>query len=323
MMPWLVDHVGNPHSIHTPGLKARQAVEQAREQITELLCLDDPAQVIFTSGATESCNTILKLSDPNNAEISPFEHSALRVPASHQQIPLIPNQGHNLTFTPEKTHIVTACTNETGAIQTAASPWICDATQAIGKINFNARMPQMTAFSAHKFGGPLGIGVLILKDPSLLNEHNALLAGGGHESGRRAGTLNVPAIIGLAAALKIALGDQDQNATHTQLLREVILNELQPERINDSSNQSPHILSLVFPKVTAQTLVIELDAHGFSVSSGSACSSGSTEPSPVLLALGLSPAEALSTLRISFGSQNTVDSTAGLARTLKSILAKF
>jgi cysteine desulfurase len=314
MLPWLTTQHGNPHSLHSWGTRAQHAIEQARTEITELLNLEDPSQIIFTSGATESCNTFFNLSD--YLQISPFEHSALRVPAKLKHIPIIPNQLYSINPDPSKTLILTACSNETGALYSTTQPWYCDATQIIGKLPFDLSQTEAAAFSAHKFGGPMGVGVLYLQDPNSLNECNAHQVGGGQEHSRRSGTLNVHGIIGLATALRIALQNQDQTTTHVRSLRQVLQSELEFP-FNDAPNQSPYIASITIPGIVAQNLVLELDRRGYAISSGAACSSASTEPSPVLIALGLSTTEVQSTIRISFSAQNTPESTKGLAIELK------
>lgn len=304
---------GNPHSIHSWGQEAHHAVEQARAKITELLNLEDPSQVIFTGGATESCNTILKLLDPNTTQISPHEHSAFRIPAQLKNFPISTQPSSNK-------QILIACSNETGIIYTTKNHWYCDATQAIGKIPFDLNQTEAAAFSAHKFHGPMGVGVLYLKNPNELGESNALLVGGGQEQGRRAGTLNVAGIIGLAKALEIAIQNQDQNYHLACQLRAILKSELSNYRFNEGENQSPFILSITVPGIVAHNLVTEVDRLGFAISSGSACSSQSTEPSPALKAIGHTDAETLSTIRISFGPQNTEESCANLAKVIKSAI---
>jgi cysteine desulfurase len=304
---------GNPHSLHSWGQQARHIVEEARNQITELLNLQDPSQIIFTSGATESCNTIVHLLHPETTQVSPFEHSAIRVPADQKQITI--STEANL-----KKQLLIACSNETGSILTTTNPWYCDATQAIGKFSFDLNQTEAAAFSAHKFHGPMGVGVLYLSDPNLIDESNAFHVGGGQEQGRRAGTLNVPGIIGLAKALHIAINNQEQNYQLAAQLREILKHELSGYKVNESPNQSPYILSVTIPGITAQPLVQEVDRAGFAISSGAACSSQSTEPSPVLKAIGLSDSEAMSTVRISFSSLNTPESCANLAKTIKTAI---
>ena len=313
MLPWLGNHFGNPHSQHSWGQHAHHAVEQARAKIAELLQIEDPSQITFTSGATEACNTIVTLLSPETTEVSPWEHSAIRVPAKLKNIHLTQNEKPN--------QILTACSNETGAIYTTNKNWFCDATQAIGKIPFDLNQTEAAAFSAHKFHGPIGVGVLYLKDPTILQESNAHQVGGGQEHGRRAGTLNVPGIIGLAKALEIAL--ENPTYSHALNLQNIIKEELTPFQFNESPNQSPFILSVTVPGIAAQTLVLELDRAGFAISSGSACSSQSTEPSPVLKALGLTDSEAMSTFRISFSAQNTPESAKELAISIKSAINRL
>ncbi len=313
MLPWLGMHAGNPRSIHSWGQQAHHAVEDARARIAELLNLEDPSQITFTSGATEACNTIIHLLDPETAQVSPFEHSAMRVPAKLKNIPFSTERN-------QKNQILIACSNETGILYSTQNPWFCDATQAIGKIPFDLNLTNAASLSAHKLHGPMGVGILYLKDPTLLQESNSHQAGGGQEQGRRAGTLNVPGIIGMAKALEIAVLNQEQNHIHASSLRELLKSELQQYKFNESENQSPFILSITIPGFTAQTLVQEVDRHRFAISSGAACSSQSTEPSPVLKALGLSDTEAMSTIRISFSEQNTPESCANLAKIIKTAI---
>lgn len=314
MLPWLGDHFGNPHSLHGWGHAANHAVESARSRIATLLELEDPSQLVFTSGATEACNTMVALCNPDRSAVSPFEHSAVRVAAARAGIPTIINQGFELPLREGITNLVTCCSNETGALFSADGGWFCDATQSVGKVPVDFSKFAAAAFSAHKFGGPMGVGALYLQEPTQLSEFNAMLVGGGHESGRRAGTLNVPGIVGMAAALEDAHSNPIWE--HVAVLRiqlKTALGSVPGIRFVESPNQSPFILSVVVPGLAAQPLVEEVARMGFGISGGAACSSGSTEPSPVLMALGLTHAEAMSTIRISFGRDNTADSTDALA----------
>lgn len=310
MLPWLSNNYGNPNSQHSWGQHAREAVEESRAKIASLLKLEDPSQITFTSGATEACNTIVHLLNPESTEVSPFEHSAIRVPSKLKGIPLTQNQSPN--------QILTACSNETGILYSTAKNWFCDATQIIGKLPFDLNRTEAAAFSAHKFHGPMGVGVLYLKDPTILQEYNAHQVGGGQEHGRRAGTLNVPCIVGLAKALETAL--ENPAIEHAVRLRNIVKNELEKCRFNESTDQSPFILSVTVPGIAAQTLVLELDRIGFAISSGAACSTQSTEPSPVLTSMGLTESEAMSTFRISFSSQNTIESVMQLAISIKTAI---
>lgn len=282
--------------------------------MASLLGAEDPSQIIFTSGATEACNTMVRLASGRRSQVSPFEHAAVREPASQAGIPLIPNQGFRLDADLRGTAIVTACCNETGAIFDFSGDWFCDATQAVGKLPVSLTDYSAAALSAHKFGGPMGVGTLFLRDPSELFSVQPFLVGGGQESGLRAGTLNVPGIVGMAAALEYAL--QHPFADEAATLRRTVASGLSANfgvRFNDSPMQSPFILSATIPGVAAQPLVEEVSRKGFAISSGPACSSGSTEPSLALTSLGLSESEALSTIRISFGPGNTDSSASALA----------
>ncbi|MBL8068069.1 MAG: aminotransferase class V-fold PLP-dependent enzyme [Armatimonadetes bacterium] len=314
MLPWYGPLFGNAHSLHSWGTRARDSVESARELIASLLGAEDPSQIIFTSGATEACNTMVRLASGRRSQVSPFEHAAVREPASRAGIPLIPNQGFRLHADPERTAIVTACCNETGAIFNHSGDWYCDATQAIGKLPVSLTDYSGAAFSAHKFGGPMGVGALFLRDPLELFSVQPLLVGGGQEGGHRAGTLNVPGIVGMAAALEFAL--QHPFADEAAALRRTVVSGMSAISgicFNDSPMQSPFILSATIPGVVAQPLVEEISRKGFAISSGPACSSGSTDPSPVLTSLGLTESEALSTIRISFGHGNTDSSASALS----------
>lgn len=314
MLPWLGPSFGNAHSMHSWGTRARDAVESARESIASLLGAEDPSQIIFTSGATEACNMMVRLASGRRSQVSPFEHAAIREPASLAGIPLIPNQGFRLDADPGGIKILTACCNETGAIFSSSGDWYCDATQAIGKLPVSLSNYSAAAFSAHKFGGPMGVGALFLRDPSELFSIQPLLVGGGQEGGHRAGTLNVPGIVGMAAALECAL--QHPFVGKAATLRQTVasgLSAISGVRFHDSPVQSPFILSVTIPGVVAQPLVEEVSRKGFAISSGPACSSGSTDPSPVLTSLGLTESEALSTIRISFGQGNTDASASALA----------
>ncbi len=320
MLPWLSESFGNPSSLHAWGREAAAAVECSREEVAELIGAEDPSQIVFTSGATESLNTVLSLLDPGRSAISPFEHSAVRVPALQQGFGIIPNHEYGLEFPAGQALIVTACSNETGAIFRAQGEWHCDVTQAIGKIPFDVSGTSTASFSAHKFHGPAGVGVLYLADPYALHEDNARQVGGGHEQGRRAGTLNVAGIVGLATALRVALRDQEEHRVHAAELRSILAESLAqtPGLVwNNAPQQNPFICSITAEGIAAQPLVIEMDARGFGISSGAACSSDSPDPSPGLLALGKSEAEALGTVRISFAYYNSRESTLELANTLQ------
>lgn len=320
MLPWMGENFGNPSSLHGWGTAARDAVEQARARIAELLGAEDPSQIIFTSGATESCNTMLALLSADDTEVSPFEHSAIRVPAALHGFPLIQNSCYELAFSDAKNLVVTHCSNETGAVFYTRRAWHSDITQLFGKVPIHLDPFESATFSAHKIHGPVGVGGLFLRDPSVLHESNAHQIGGGQEHGRRAGTLNVAGIVGMAKALDVATEFQEATLDHAAELRQIVKDELEGLSnivFNDAPAQSPFIFSMTIPGLVAQSLVTDMDRVGFAISSGAACSSQSTEPSPVLKALGKTDSDALATIRASFAYYNSRDSAFELANHLK------
>lgn len=321
MLPYFADDFGNSESIHSFGQKAHAAVEQARERVATLLGAEDPSQVVFTSGSTESCNWVIRLFE--SGSISPFEHSAVREPALAKGFTVLENESWNLSEPSPRGRgqgegllAVMSVNNETGAIlhpPESSSRLLCDATQALGKIPVH--LADFTAFSAHKLYGPKGIGGLCLLEP--VDEPSQ--RGGQQEFGLRAGTLNVPGIVGFGAACAIAEQEMEADYTTALELRQTVVKSLEPLsdwQANDGPNQSPFILSLSFAGVEGESLVIDLDAKGFATSAGAACSSRSTEPSHVLVALRLEESLRRGTVRISFGRFNTPESAADLGLNL-------
>ena len=318
---------GNAGSIHAFGRRAEAAVELARERVAAAVGAEDPAQIVFTSGATEACNTVLAAHD--GGWISPFEHAAVREPALARGYRVLPNDGLRLgsadapsargarTPGPEVTAAMLV-NNEIGAVWDArelpAERRFVDATQALGKIPLDLDGIDYAAFSAHKLYGPQGVGALFTGDGAL----DPLLRGGEQEGGRRAGTLNVAGIVGFGAACALSQECLETDRRRAEEMRGILLEGLGTTefRINGGERAVPHILSLSFLGVEGETLVVEGDHEGFAVSAGAACSSRSTEPSHVLAALGLEDEWRRGTVRISFGRANTRESTASLARNL-------
>jgi len=312
MAPYWRDLPGNAHSIHQLGRQARDAVEVARHQIAEAIGAE-AGQIVFTSGATESNNWVWRKSV--DMLVSPIEHSSMLVPAGSSQLPI-----HDWEVGVNDLEVaVMAVNNETGGMPTLrGTPYLLhvDATQAIGKVPWTVGDAAWASLSAHKIGGPKGVGALYIRDGFMA----PLLLGGGQEYGLRAGTLNVPGIVGFGCAVRRAVARQEAAYAHATRLREVVLERLarvEGMRVNDAPRQSPHILSLSFIGLLGETLVIELDHAGYAISSGAACSSESDDiESPVLQALGVPPEWNRGTVRISFGETNTEASAAGLARAL-------
>ncbi len=328
MLPYLQEDFGNPNSLHSFGQKAQIAIENARQQVAELLNADDPSQITFTSGATESNNWIAR--NFPDAWVSPFEHSSLHEPANALGLNTLSNREHELCHLDKPASLVSvmAVNNETGtewdvrAFRPVAEKLHSDLTQAVGKLQTSVEGLDYASFSAHKFYGPKGSGGLFIRDEPL----PPLLLGGEQEGGLRGGTLNVPGIVGMGAAARIALEEQEQNHLHASELNALVLDALRDVsdwRVNGGGQRSPYILSISFLGVEGESLVIDADRRGFAISSGAACSSRSVEPSHVLMALELEENWRRGTVRISFGRHNTLDSTVNLAKSLGQTVEKL
>lgn len=334
MLPYFTEAFGNPNSIHEPGQRAHAAVELARERVAELFGGVDPIAFVFTSGATEANNWIADSADA--VWCSPFEHSSVFNAVLNRGGHILPNIGYLLTDGPDpnlmvdmKVAAIMHVNNETGAIIDAQVPLpektklARDLTQTIGKVDLPTEIYlDLATFSAHKFYGPKGVGCLWM--PSTILE--PMLHGGEQEDGWRAGTLNVPGIVGMGAAAAIALQEADKNKRHAETLRALVLDEIEKTtdvQLNSPPNSSPYIVSLSFLGVEGETLVVELDRAGYSISSGAACSSRSTEPSHVLTALGLPIEWIRGTIRISFGKYNTEEAAINLAKELRKAVEKL
>jgi len=257
MLPWLGAHCGNEHSLHAWGREARAAVEDAREAVAELIGAEDPSQIVFTSGATEGNNAVVGQFD--RVVFSPFEHSSVREAAlvrPHGEMlpPSPPQQGRGRQETlPQKGEgagetlvCQMAVSNETGEIfnwSSAGRPVLVDATQAVGKVAFHVAEADFVTISGHKVGGPKGVGALYMRDPE---GFEPLLRGGGHEHGLRSGTLNVPGIVGLGVAARLAQRDHEARHAAAAALRDAFVNSLEGAhmRVNQAMNQSPFIVSV-------------------------------------------------------------------------------
>jgi cysteine desulfurase len=335
MLPYYRDFYGNPSSLHRIGRIARDAVENARSQVAALVGAS-PAQVLFTSGGTEANSlAILGLAGavpPGRILVSPIEHASVLEPIkalAQKGWPVtaleVDDQGRirseSLASAIGADVRFASCmlaNNETGVIQDIRSlaallrarniPFHCDGVQALGKIplDFDALGIGFLSLSAHKIGGPKGIGALII-DKSVRIEPQ--LRGGGQESGLRAGTQNVPAIVGFGAAAEIAGQDLEKNTRHLVRLKQKLERGLQklPSAtiFSGSAETLPNTLMVGLPGVDGEMMVMELDRKGVAVSSGSACASQSAEPSPVLMAMGFPEELARSAVRISLGAENT------------------
>ena len=326
MLPYFTEEYGNAHSIHQWGARAMHAVDQARQTIAGLLGADDPSQIVFTSGATEACNMALLLA-PSEVWISPCEHSAVREPALQSGAKLIPVQDMRLGgFPAEASVFIMKVCNEVGGLvdplQGKAKFRFSDLTQAVGKTPTTVAGLDAAAWSAHKFHGPKGIGGIFVREPVT----GGLIRGGTQERGARAGTLNVPGIVGMATAMSLAVSRIDEEHHHAKEMRETVLDGIAClDRVirTEAPTQLPHILSLTIEGLAAQTVVVELDVAGYAVSAGPACSAANPKPSATLMALGLNEQQSLSTVRVSFGRDNTKESAAGLAAKLVEIVTRL
>ncbi len=326
MLPYLGDEFGNANSAHSWGSRARSAVELARTRVAEAIGADDPSQILFTSGSTEANNWVLR--SGATGYVGPFEHDSVRAPAAHLGFNVLENDGWLVSpvITDFASHMLV--NNETGAIfdleglRAHCKTLHSDITQAVGKLQNPIGHVDLASLSSHKIHGPKGVGALFVRDPS--QTPLPLLMGGEHEFGMRAGTLNVAGIVGFGLASSLS-GDH-REATWSQALewREIQLEAVRGlTDVEVHSMGVPHILAMSFLGVEGESIVLDMDAAGFGIGSGAACSTGSTEPSHVLTALGIEPDWIRGTVRISFGRYNTKESSAALAANLVDVVTRL
>ncbi|MCS7050388.1 MAG: cysteine desulfurase [Thermomicrobium sp.] len=340
MLPFFSDRFGNPSSIYAAGREARAALDQARARIARILNCQ-AREIVFTSGGTESDNLALKgvafwhLLHGRGRHIvtTAFEHHAVLHSAAYLE-----RFGFEVTYVrPDPDGIVRPdaieaalrpdtvlvsvmyANNEIGTIQPIAEiAQRCrergitvhtDAVQAAGTLPLDVEElgVDLLSVSAHKFYGPKGVGFLYVRTGThiLWQQH-----GGAQESNRRAGTENVAGIVGMARALELASEELDARNAHLLALRERliegILQRIPEARLNGHRQQRlPNNVNVTFEGVDGETILLNLDLHGIAASSGSACTTGSTEPSHVLLAIGLTPHQARSSIRLTLGKDNT------------------
>ncbi len=339
MLPWLRDGFANPSASYTAAKFARKAIDHARGQVAELIGAE-PAEIIFTGGGTESVNTALhsldRLSGPGMVVVSAIEHSAVlrSVEDQSREVLRVPvNRGGRLEMIVfaralESAAYVSlmAANNETGIIQPLHEavalaherglPIHSDAIQAVGKIPLAVRTlgVDLLSMSAHKFHGPKGVGALYVREG--LRFHG-LLRGGGQEAGRRSGTENTASIVGMGAAAALALkAAADSSGKLRDAFEAKVLAEISGVSVNgDLDHRLPNTSHLSFEQCDAAGLLILLNEAGIACAAGSACMTGKQRPSHVQLAMGISEAQAKSSLRISFSQLNTLDEAlaAGLA----------
>ncbi len=330
MRPWAVERFGNAASSHSAGRAARRALEDSRERIAQLLDAR-PDEVIFTSGATEANNlAVFGLAGVTGHVLaSPVEHPAVAEP-----IRQLAKRGFEVDYLPVDANgqvdvdafrarvrpetwlaAIQLVNHETGTIQPIAElaglcPLHVDAAQGVGKIPVSFRELRTTslAISGHKFGGPKGIGALVLRHGTRLEPQ---LFGGHQQHGRRPGTEPVDLAVGLATALELATGELREVGERLRLTGRQFVGQLRescpPIVVNSPMNASPYVVNISFPGCRADLLLVKLDLAGIACSTGSACSSGSLLPSPVLQAMGVSDDVLRSAMRFSFGRDTTAE----------------
>ena len=353
MLPFYGEQFGNASSIHHHGQHTRAAVETARSHVAKLLHCRD-AEVVFTSGGTEADNLAIfgVVQAGDHVITSTIEHSAVlnsckRLEALGCEVTYLPVDG-NALINPDdvqralrsNTRLISIMTanNETGVVQPieeigriAAEADVyfhTDAVQAAGKVPIDVSVTNvdLLAISGHKIHAPQGTGALYVRKGTLLQP---LLYGGRHERSRRAGTENVPGIVGLGRAAQLALegftnGEVDRIRSFRDRLESTIVSQLEAVGVNSAqAPRVPNTSSIYFDFIEGEALVIALDLKGVAVSTGAACSSGAIEPSRVLLAMGLSNERARGSLRFSIGKQNTAEDVDQLLSVLPETLARL
>ncbi|MBO5929777.1 MAG: cysteine desulfurase NifS [Clostridia bacterium] len=356
MMPYLTEHFGNPSSIYTIGRNAKAAIEAARKQVADAIGAT-PAEIYFTGCGSEADNWAIKgiarAKEKKGKHIitSSIEHHAVL-----HTLNFLEKQGFEVTYLPvdefgkislndledairPDTILITIMTanNEVGTIEPIAEigkiarerniVFHTDAVQAIGVLEIDVKEMciDMLSLSAHKFGGPKGVGALYVKN-GLRPE--IFMHGGAQERARRAGTENVASIVGLGKAITLATSDIPKKAEKLSALRDYLIEHIMKEiphvKLNGHpTDRLPGNANFSFHFIEGESLLLMLDLNGIAASSGSACTSGSLDPSHVLLAMGLPHETAHGSLRISIGEENTKEEIDKVIALLPQIVQKL
>ena len=356
MLPYFTDIFGNPNSQHAYGREAVKAVDQARDTIASIIGAK-PSELYFTSGGTESDNWALRgvcnayKDKGKHFIISPIEHAAMLVTAKAlvkegfevdymkvDEFGFVDLEHLKSIIRPDT--IFVGCmmaNNEVGTIEpikeiaeiahSVGAVMFTDAVQAAGvlKINVKELGVDMMSMSSHKIYGPKGVGALYIRNGL---KTQSIITGGHQERMKRGGTTNVPGIVGYAEAFKIAISEIDKNFEYVSSLRdhfiERVLNEVPFVKLNGPrKNRLPANADFSFKFIEGESILFSLDLAGISVSSGSACSSGSLEPSHVLLSLGLPEELAHGSIRFSFGKHNTMEEVDYAVETIKDAVKRL
>lgn len=340
MMPYFTETFGNPNSLYAAGRQASTALEAARRSFADNVGAATPAEIVFTSGGTESDNAALvgvlnRVAPGRDAHlvVSAYEHHAI-LEVAHA----LEKSGYELTVVKPRTdgHVypedlaaamqpntklvsIIWANNEIGSVNDVAAlakvahdggaVFHTDAVQALGKVRMNLEESgvDIASFSAHKIYGPRGIGAMYIRRGT---KWEPFIKGGGQESRKRSGTQNVAGAVGFAKALELMLAEFDTEVPRLAALRDRVIEGITSRIENTqpsvgSGERLPNIASLLIKGVEGEAMLLQLDAAGFSVSTGSACSSGSLEPSHVLLSIGVPQEVAHGSLRVSVGRYTT------------------
>jgi len=337
MRPYFGEHFGNASSIHHHGQQTRAAVENARDSVAALLGCR-ALEIVFTSGGTEADNLAIAglVAAGDHVITSSIEHHAVLLAFKHLEdigvdVTVLPVDGRGLVDPADvrralrpntKLISVMMANNETGVLQPveeigkiAAEAGVCfhtDAVQAAGKVAIDVKQIACHALSisGHKLHAPQGVGALYVRKGTGLRP---LFYGGRHERSRRAGTENVPGIVGLGKAAKIAKdaldrGEDKMMADMRNRLQQGVLAQVGEAGVNgDGAARVPNTTNIHFDHIDGEAMVIALDLKGVAVSTGAACSSGAIEPSHVLIAMGLRPDQARASIRFSLGKQTVAE----------------
>ena len=358
MLPYFTEYYGNANSQHGMGREAQKAVDEARDEIATLIGAK-PSEIYFTSGGTEADNWVLRgvcrtLAHKGKHVITTkIEHAAMLTTAKELE-----KDGFEFTFIgvdkegfvdleelkkairPDT--ILISCmyaNNEVGTIEPIkeiveiahSHGILChtDAVQAMGAMRINVKDlgVDMMSFSAHKFNGPKGMGALYIKTGVTVGR---LISGGHQERTRRGGTTNVPGVVGFAEALRLTYETLDEDAKYVASLRDRFIKRVTEEipyvKLNgpkDGTKRLPNNADFSFEYIEGESILFSLDLAGIAVSSGSACSSGSLEPSHVLLAIGVPVELAHGSIRFSFGKENTMEEVDYVVDSLKSTVERL
>jgi cysteine desulfurase len=355
MLPYLDAQYGNPSSIYALGRQARQALDEARDTVAAALGAH-PNEILFTGSGSEADTTAIvgvafaQRARGRHIVTSAVEHHAVL----HSCQYLEQEHGFRVTYVPVDRHGVVDLdalaaaldgetvlvsvmlgNNEVGTLQPVAEiarltrargiPLHTDAVQAVGllDVRVDALGVDLLSLAAHKFNGPKGVGALYVRRGV---RFHPLVHGGGQERGRRAGTENVAGIVGLATALRLALAERPARVARIAALRDRLVAGVRAavpdaELTGHPTARLPHIASFVLPGVESEPLLMNLDLRGIAASSGAACTSGSLEPSHVLLAMGYPEALARSSLRLSLGHENTAAEIDAAVAALREVVA--